>query len=123
MNIAVSSFFSLYYDTIHRLQTDASWKARFTSTAMNDVHEQAYGAKNPTYATILQLDRKMRSYPVPTNLQIAGFGGGATGSNAPGGVSDLNASTIMILIAFVLVRGDEPDDASTAYRTGNQRNE
>ena len=28
----------------------------------------------PTYATILQLDRKLRAYQVPPVLQIAGFG-------------------------------------------------
>ena len=38
------------------------------------MHDQAFGAKTPTYATILQLDRKLRACPVPPILQIAGFG-------------------------------------------------
>lgn len=41
---------------------------------MNSVYDQAFGAKTPTYSTVLQLDRKLRSYPVPPLLQIAGFG-------------------------------------------------
>jgi len=41
---------------------------------MNLLHDQAFGAKMPTYATVVQLDRKMRTFPVPPILQIAGFG-------------------------------------------------
>ncbi len=41
---------------------------------MNLLHDQAFGAKTPTYATILQLDRKLRAFPVPPVLQVAGFG-------------------------------------------------
>lgn len=36
--------------------------------------DQAFGAKMPTYATVLQLDRKLRAFPVPPVLQVAGFG-------------------------------------------------
>jgi hypothetical protein len=42
---------------------------------MAAVHDQVFGARTPTYATILQLDRKLRAYQVPPALQIAGFGG------------------------------------------------
>lgn len=41
---------------------------------MSVVHDQAFGAKTPTYATVLQLDRKLRAFPVPSALQVAGFG-------------------------------------------------
>jgi hypothetical protein len=51
-----------------------AWKHRFTSECMSVVHDQAFGAKTPTYATVLQLDRKLRAFPVPPNLQVAGFG-------------------------------------------------
>ncbi|KAI0065622.1 hypothetical protein BV25DRAFT_1906166 [Artomyces pyxidatus] len=51
-----------------------AWKHRFSSECMSVVHDQAFGAKTPTYATILQLDRKLRAYQVPPVLQIAGFG-------------------------------------------------
>ncbi|KAH8093729.1 fungal-specific transcription factor domain-containing protein [Cristinia sonorae] len=50
------------------------WKHRFTSECMNTVYDQAFGAKTPTYSTVLQLDRKLRAFPVPQILQIAGFG-------------------------------------------------
>ncbi|KAI0296024.1 fungal-specific transcription factor domain-containing protein [Russula brevipes] len=52
-----------------------AWKHRFSSECMAPVHDQVFGAKTPTYATILQLDRKLRAYQVPQALQIAGFGG------------------------------------------------
>ncbi|KAF8557742.1 hypothetical protein OG21DRAFT_1475305 [Imleria badia] len=51
-----------------------AWKHRFTSECMSVVQDQAFGAKTPTYATVLQLDRKLRAFPVPPNLQVAGFG-------------------------------------------------
>mgnify|MGYP007051636875 CR=1 FL=1 len=46
---------------------------------MNLFHDQAFGAKTPTYATVLQLDRKMRSFPVPPILQVVGFGNSEPG--------------------------------------------
>lgn len=51
-----------------------SWKHRYSSECMTLLHDQAFGAKMPTYATILQLDRKLRAFPVPPILQVAGFG-------------------------------------------------
>ncbi|KAI0924799.1 hypothetical protein AcW2_005572 [Taiwanofungus camphoratus] len=50
------------------------WKHKFTSECMNSVYDQAFGAKTPTHNTVLQLDRKLRSFAVPQLLQIAGFG-------------------------------------------------
>lgn len=41
---------------------------------MTLLHDQAFGAKMPTYPTVLQLDRKLRAFPVPPVLQVAGFG-------------------------------------------------
>ncbi|KAJ7743140.1 fungal-specific transcription factor domain-containing protein [Mycena metata] len=59
-----------------------AWKHRFCSECMILFHDQAFGAKTPTYATVLQLDRKMRAFPVPPILQVAGFGSSET---RPGG--------------------------------------
>jgi len=50
------------------------WKHKFTSECMNSVYDQAFGAKVPTYSTVTQMDRRLRSFPVPALLQIAGFG-------------------------------------------------
>ncbi|EKM50390.1 uncharacterized protein PHACADRAFT_263672 [Phanerochaete carnosa HHB-10118-sp] len=50
------------------------WKHRYTSECMHQVYDQAFGAKTPTYSTLLQLDRKLRGFHVPPILQIAGFG-------------------------------------------------
>ncbi|KAL4061849.1 hypothetical protein V8B97DRAFT_1921272 [Scleroderma yunnanense] len=38
---------------------------------------QAFGAKTPSYATVLQLDHKLWVFPVPPNLQVPGFGNSA----------------------------------------------
>ncbi|KAF9478287.1 hypothetical protein BDN70DRAFT_880165 [Pholiota conissans] len=51
-----------------------AWKHRYSLECMTLLHDQAFGAKMPTYATVLQLDRKLRAFPVPPVLQVAGFG-------------------------------------------------
>src|SRR6266702_1344117 len=58
-----------------------AWKHRFSSECIAAVHDQVFGAKTPTYATILQLDRKLRAYQVPPVLQIAGFGSSSSEPN------------------------------------------
>lgn len=58
---------------------------------MNALHDQAFGAKTPSYATVLQLDRKLRAFPVPPVLQVAGFG---SSENNQGNHSD----TIMLTL-------------------------
>ncbi|KAH9946509.1 hypothetical protein B0H21DRAFT_693617 [Amylocystis lapponica] len=58
----------------HNEATFHWWKHKFISECMGSVYDQAFGAKTPTYNTVLQLDRRLRSYPVPQLLQIAGFG-------------------------------------------------
>jgi hypothetical protein len=55
-------------------QSFHAWKHRFSSECLSVLHDQAFGAKNPTYTTVLQLDRKLRAFPVPPVLQVAGFG-------------------------------------------------
>ncbi|KAJ7132076.1 fungal-specific transcription factor domain-containing protein [Mycena epipterygia] len=68
-----------------------AWKHRFCSECMIMFHDQAFGAKTPTYATVLQLDRKMRAFPVPPILQVAGFG---SSEPRPGGFPE----TIMLTL-------------------------
>ncbi|KAI9064180.1 hypothetical protein FKP32DRAFT_1570746 [Trametes sanguinea] len=63
-----------YTDDPANEETFHWWKHRFTSECMNLVYDQAFGAKTPTYSTVLQLDRKLRGFAVPPSLQIAGFG-------------------------------------------------
>ncbi|KAL0953455.1 hypothetical protein HGRIS_004688 [Hohenbuehelia grisea] len=72
-------------------QSFHAWKHRFSSECMSTLHDQAFGAKNPTYATVLQLDRKMRAFPVPPVLQVAGFG---SSEPRPGGFPD----TVMLTL-------------------------
>ncbi|KAF8630741.1 hypothetical protein AX17_005336 [Amanita inopinata Kibby_2008] len=61
-------------------QTFHAWKHRFASECMNILHDQAFGAKMPTYATVLQLDRKMRAFPVPPHLQVTCYGSSSSES-------------------------------------------
>ncbi|TFK39369.1 fungal-specific transcription factor domain-containing protein [Crucibulum laeve] len=77
-------------DTSDELSFHA-WKHRFASECMNQLHDQAFGAKMPTYATVLQLDRRMRAFPVPPVLQVAGFG---SSEPRPGGFPE----TIMLTL-------------------------
>lgn len=72
-------------------QSFHAWKHRFASECMSIVHDQAFGAKTPTYATVLQLDRKLRAFPVPAVLQVAGFG---SSEPRPGGFPE----TIMLTL-------------------------
>jgi hypothetical protein len=51
-----------------------AWKHRFSSECMSVLHDQAFGARSPTYSTVLLIDRKLRAFPVPPVLQVAGFG-------------------------------------------------
>ena len=39
------------------------------------VHEQAFGARTPSYKTIQELDKKVRNFYVPPSLRVPGFGG------------------------------------------------
>ncbi|KAF8131480.1 hypothetical protein EV363DRAFT_1165082, partial [Boletus edulis] len=46
-----------------------SWSWRF-SKLLHEVLVRAFGAKLPTYSTILELDRKIRDFPIPSHLQL-----------------------------------------------------
>ena len=59
---------------------------------MAALHDQAFGAKTPSYATVLQLDRKLRAFPVPPILQVVGFG--STDASVQGSYPD----TVMIIL-------------------------
>ena len=53
------------------------------------MHDQAFGAKTPGYQTILSLDRKLRAFPVPQVLHVAGFGGsGSADGQSSSGAAD-----------------------------------
>jgi hypothetical protein len=83
------SFFTPHFDCKMPFADDISdenafnaWKHRFSLECMTLLHDQAFGAKMPTYATVLQLDRKLRAFPVPPILQVAGFGSSEPRSGA-----------------------------------------
>ncbi|KAF9059484.1 hypothetical protein BDP27DRAFT_1238729 [Rhodocollybia butyracea] len=53
----------------------ASWNHSFCSECLSVVMEQAFGARPPSYKTMTEMDKKVRSYYIPPSLQIPGFGG------------------------------------------------
>lgn len=42
---------------------------------MTVIHDQVFGAKTPSYAIVLQCDRKLRACPIPPALQVASVTG------------------------------------------------
>ncbi|KAF9454249.1 hypothetical protein P691DRAFT_443633 [Macrolepiota fuliginosa MF-IS2] len=74
-----------------------SWKHRFTLECMTLLHSQAFGARTPTYATVLQLDKKIRTFPIPPILQLAG---GARSESRPAGYP--NTVTLVLQRHIVL---------------------
>lgn len=52
-----------------------AWKHRFSSECLSIVHDQVFGARTPSYGTIMELDKRVLSYYVPPSLQVPGFGG------------------------------------------------
>lgn len=50
-------------------KTVHSWVWRYT-TLVHTVMATAFGSKNPPYNVILELDRKIRDFPVPERLQL-----------------------------------------------------
>jgi len=100
-----------------RVALDHAWKHRFTSECMNLLHDQAFGARMPTYATVLQLDRKMRAFPVPPILQVVGFG---STESRPGGYPE----SIMLTLQrhIVLAIREAGEYASSQCPFNNQVN-
>ncbi|VDC04953.1 unnamed protein product [Peniophora sp. CBMAI 1063] len=61
-----------------RGETDMSfdmWKHRFVENVQTQVHDLVFCAKPASYKVVLELDNKVRKFPFPPTLQIAGFGG------------------------------------------------
>lgn len=56
-------------------RTVDAWKHRFSSECLSIVHDQVFGARTPSYSTIMELDKRVRNYSVPPSLQVPGFGG------------------------------------------------
>ena len=54
-----------------RLTVHAVWKYQYRSQCLVPVVEEAFGAKSPSYATILKLDRKIRDFDIPSSLQLS----------------------------------------------------
>ncbi|KAJ7594322.1 fungal-specific transcription factor domain-containing protein [Mycena floridula] len=53
----------------------SAWKHAFCSQCLSIVHDQAFGARPPSYKTVLTLEKKVRLFYVPPSLQVPGFGG------------------------------------------------
>ncbi|KAL1746787.1 fungal-specific transcription factor domain-containing protein [Schizophyllum fasciatum] len=53
----------------------SAWKHRFCAECLSVIQDQAFGAHTPSYRTIQELDRKVRTFYVPPSLLVPGFGG------------------------------------------------
>lgn len=47
------------------VSADKSWGSRFAMECVADVAARILSAEGPTYATIMDLDRKVREFPIP----------------------------------------------------------
>ncbi|KAK7679489.1 hypothetical protein QCA50_017543 [Cerrena zonata] len=102
--------------------TFAAWKHRYSSRCLAVVHEQAFGARTPSYKMIQELDKKIRNFYVPPSLRVPGFGGVKPDMNAAQPSVELTmqrhvAFAIKEISIFYLHRGffakaveDHPDD-------------
>ncbi|PFH45910.1 hypothetical protein AMATHDRAFT_70915 [Amanita thiersii Skay4041] len=52
-----------------------AWKHQFSAQCLSRVHDEAFGARTPSYKLIQELDKKVRNWYIPPSLQVPGFGG------------------------------------------------
>ena len=78
----LSSIFPFEHHVLIRA-TDYLWTWQFTKV-LHLVMTSAFGAKSPTYAKILELDRRVRDSHVPPKLRVAC---GAAEENPPASVT------------------------------------
>lgn len=71
----VSCSYSFFSFSVSHVPLVELWKHRFASQCLSLVHDQAFGARTPSYKVIQELDRKVRDFYTPPSLQVPGFGG------------------------------------------------
>ncbi|THH09731.1 hypothetical protein EW145_g1797 [Phellinidium pouzarii] len=84
----------------------AAWKHRFASECLSIVHDQVFGARTPSYATVMELDKRVRSYYIPPSLQTPGFGGAyfsPGGNNEPSSLQLTMQRYVILAIKEVTV--------------------
>jgi len=79
--------------------TVAAWKHKFTAECLSIVHDQAFGTRCPSYATIQDLDKKVRNWYVPPSLVVPGFGSSKIGAEVDQPSTEL---TMQRYIAFAI---------------------
>jgi len=73
---------------------DGSWGFRFAMECVADVAARTLTAEAPSYATIMDLDRKVREFPIPEDaLAVAA---------STGPVNDVNLSPSLAMMRCVL---------------------
>lgn len=77
----------------------AAWKHSFAAECQSLVHDQAFGAKTPSYSTIQELDTKVKNWYIPPSLQVPGFGNSKIGSELEQPAIEL---TMQRYIAFAI---------------------
>lgn len=59
---------------------DELWQFKFAAEVVAEVTARTLTAEAPTYATIMELDRKVREFPLPESMTSPSNGSGAAGS-------------------------------------------
>ncbi|TEB24873.1 hypothetical protein FA13DRAFT_1756766 [Coprinellus micaceus] len=72
-------------DTWQSLNTDELWSFRFAAEVVAEVTARTLTAEGPSYATIMELDRKVREFPLPESMQQRGAKMGEGEANDAGG--------------------------------------
>nr|GAT42913.1 predicted protein [Mycena chlorophos] len=49
------------------------WKHLWSTECLSVVHDRVFGARAPTYSTVLELEKKVRNHYVPPSLRVPGF--------------------------------------------------
>lgn len=64
-------------ELIHLTSQVYQWTCRFALQCVSEVAQRALAAEPPSYATIMELDRKVREFPVPPEVTAIVEGIGA----------------------------------------------
>ena len=65
MDRPVSNFISFHLELLTYHSIGSTWYLQFTADIVADVVARTLTAETPNYATIMELDKKVREFPMP----------------------------------------------------------
>ncbi|KAG6829926.1 hypothetical protein H0H87_009784 [Tephrocybe sp. NHM501043] len=82
----------------------STWQCRFAAECVADVTSRTLTAEAPTYATIMELDKKVREFPLPEGMASSGLNGrgrvSASGEEEAGVGDDTESEEINMAASF-----------------------